>query len=60
MLKEANEFDLTLIRLASNFAEMLLAYFRTLVDKNCTPEVLDERVAEKVAAKAVVIFSEDA
>ena len=60
MLKEANEFDLTLIRYASDFAEMLHAYFRTLVDKNCAPEVLDERVAEKVVAKAVVIFSEDA
>ena len=60
MLKEAHKFDLTLIRLAPNFSEILPVYFGTVINKNCAPEVLDERVTEKVVAEAVIIFSEDA
>ena len=60
MLEQAHKFDLTLISLAPNFAKMLLAHFRTVVDKDCAPEVLDERVSEKFLAETVVVFSEDA
>ena len=58
MLKESHKFDLTLIRLTSNFAEMLLTYFRTIIDKNCAPKVLDERVTEKFVAEAAIVFFE--
>ena len=59
MLKEAHEFDLTLIRLASNFAKMLLAYFSTIIDKNCAPKILGERVAEKFVAEVAIVFFEN-
>ena len=59
MLEEAHKFDLTLISLAPNFAEMLLGYFSTVVDKDCAPEVLDKRVAEKFLAETVIVFSKD-
>ena len=60
MFEEAHEFHLSLISLASNFAEMLLAYFSTVLDKDCPPKVLYERITEKFVAEAVVVFSEDA
>ena len=60
MFEEAHEFHLSLISLASNFAEMLLAYFSTIVDKDCAPEVLGERVTEKFVAEAIIVFSENA
>ena len=58
MLEEAYKFDLTLIRMAPNFSEILPAYFGTVLNKNCAPEVFDERVAEKFVTEAVIIFPE--
>ena len=60
MLEQAHKFDLTLISMAPNFAEMLLDYLRTVADKDCAPEVLYERVSEKFLAHTVIVFSEDA
>ena len=58
VLIEAYKFDLTLIRMAPNLSEILPAYFGTALNKNCAPEVLDERIAEKFVTEAVIIFPE--
>ena len=58
MLIEAYKFDLTLIRMAPNLSEILPAYFGTVLNENCAPEVLDERVTEKFVSEAVIIFPE--
>ena len=60
MLEETHKFDFTLVRLASNFAKMLVANFCTVVDEDCSPEMLYERVTEKFVPETVIIFLKDA
>ena len=60
VLKEAYKFDLTLISMAPNLSEILPAYFGTVLNKNCAPEVLNERVAEKFMTETVIVFPENA
>ena len=59
MLEKTHKFFLALVWLSSYFAEILLANLFTLVDEDCTPQVLDKGISEEFASQSRIIFLEN-